>query len=150
MLSVTEVHCPHCGAKGKILLPSQGAILIGPCPNCDEMVAVFCGNGLPLDKDTMTGGTIQEKHRHLMETLTTFLDLSIRETLKQQAGDDDSESETELEPFELRFDAPEHDEDLDVSSAPPSRISEGELQSFRDIDLKFLDDKAYFDSIFGR
>lgn len=147
MLSVTEVHCPHCGAKGKILLPSQGAILIGPCPNCDEMVAVFCGNGLPLEKETMTGGTIQEKHRHLMEVLTTFLDLSIRETLKQQIGDADGE--TELEPFELRFDASESESSADQPSAPPSRISEGELQSFRDIDLKFLDNKAYFDSIFG-
>lgn len=147
MLSVTEVHCPHCGAKGKILLPSQGAILIGPCPNCDEMVAVFCGNGLPLEKEVMTSGSLQEKHRHLMETLTTFLDLSIRETLKQQAGEEGGA--VELEPFELRFDMPETEDAADQTTAPPSRISEGELQSFRDIDLKFLDNKAYFDSIFG-
>jgi hypothetical protein len=147
MLSVTEVHCPHCGAKGKILLPSQGAILIGPCPNCDEMVAVFCGNGLPLDKDVMTSGTVQEKHRHLMEVLTSFLDMSIRETLKQQSGakdGSDGEGEIDLEPFELKFEPGESE------AAAPASITDADVRTFRDVDLKFLDNKTYFDSIFRK
>lgn len=145
MLSVTEVHCPHCGAKGKILLPSQGAILIGPCPNCDEMVAVFCGNGLPLDKEVMMSGSNQEKHHHLMEVLTSFLDMSIRDTLKQQTNPENGEfsEDGELDPFELKYSTEE-------SPAEPVTISEDDVQTFRDVDLKFLDNKEYFDSIFRK
>jgi len=74
MVSFTNVECPHCGAKGKIITPPVGAIIVGPCPACKDMVAIFCGCVLPLDTTTMNAESIEERRRHLLEVLTRFLD----------------------------------------------------------------------------
>jgi len=135
MLSIAEVQCPHCGARGRLLLPSHGAILIGPCPQCQEMVAVFCGTGLPLEKEIMVDGSKEEKHAHLMEVLTSFLDRSIAQTLEQ------SEEGAQFE--ELTDDAVEDEiEEVDAG------ISDDELDQFRNVSLNMLDDKEYFEKVF--
>ena len=138
MLSIAEVECPHCGARGKLILPSQGAVLIGPCPRCQEMVAVFCGMGLPLDKAIMTEGSQDEKHAHLMEVLTSFLDHAIAETLAQhdkEGGEEGAEDAAEFDESTPRGD---------------EVISGEEFDRFKSEDLKLLDDKDYFNAIFKK
>jgi len=73
MLSIVEVKCPHCGAEGRIMLPPMGSIILGPCPECSEMVVVFCGRVLPLDKEIVTEGSIEQRKAHLLQVLTQFL-----------------------------------------------------------------------------
>ena len=69
MFPVIEVQCPYCKATGQIMTPPLGSIIVGPCPRCNEMVLLFDGTVLPLDKDIISEGTAEEKKQHLLETI---------------------------------------------------------------------------------
>ncbi|MBI5095813.1 MAG: hypothetical protein HZB26_25695 [Candidatus Hydrogenedentes bacterium] len=152
MISLIEVICPHCGARGQITLPPVGAIVIGPCPQCEELVVVFCGKVLPLDKETMVYGSPEQKREHLMTVITGFLE----EKLAQ-----------------ISFDVPEDDEALTAetrgeashgastpeieggslpsrsSDAGPTVISTQDVEHFVNDELALLDNKDYFRAVFG-
>jgi hypothetical protein len=131
------------------MLPPVGTIIVGPCPECQELVVVFCGNVLPLNKETMLNGAVQEKREHMMAVLTQFL----RERITQMIGDDsempqeepvqEAESETPVPEFgrsETRV------RDKTVSRAP---ITKNDLDTFSNVELKLLDNRDYFKAIFG-
>ena len=150
MLSMVEVKCPHCGVRGQILLPPLGAIIVGPCPNCDEMVVVFCGKVLALDKDVMMKGTATEKHDHLMGILVDFLESRVTRVVDQLSPDMADG---------LRDYAPEAQDTPDTpapeeASAPAEnlevvpRITDTELDEFVQFELPRLDNKDYFRAIF--
>lgn len=156
MLSLIEVKCPHCGAQGQIMLPPLGAIIIGPCPECEGMVVVFCGRVLPLDKEIMTEGNIAEKRDHLMEALNRFLRERIERLFAQAAttaekiNDDRDELEHRLldEADEMGL---EHAEAERPQQGPRKLIvpiSQEEFDSFINTDLSLLDNKEYFKAVF--
>lgn len=133
MLTLIEVQCPHCGARGQIMVPPVGAIIIGPCPQCNELVVVFCGHVLALDKETMENGTTENRRDHLLEVLTEYL----QDKIAKLIGDPE---EIELDQGDIEeLGAPQKLEDI---------ISQVELERFTDVDLRLLDNKAYFNSIF--
>jgi len=147
MLSLIEVQCPHCGARGQIMVPPVGAIIIGPCPQCSELVVVFCGHVLPLDKNIMEADDVHEKREHLLGVLTEFLQDRIYKLLTEE-DDFSMSSQSELPDDTAVADAVESYErgaDRDEQTQP---ISESELERFMDVDLKLLDNKAYFKSVF--
>ena len=153
MLSMIDVKCPHCGACGQIMVPPLGAIIVGPCPQCTEMVMVFCGRTLPLDKGLLTGASSEEKRDHVMDMLTGFLRGRVDELVDQI-----NDSETIMSHDDAcRQDAGTPDDLLDGDSVGPDAgdgvhegvISERDLCQFRQIDLKLIDNREYFDSIFG-
>ena len=135
MLSLIKVECPHCGARGQIMVPPVGALIIGPCPQCNELVVVFCGNVLALDKETMENGTTDDRRDHLMEVLTDFLEDHVAALFYDDV--ELIEGHSEETGGELK---------LEGQTSP---ISQDELERFRDIDLKLLDNQAYFKSVFG-
>ena len=141
MLSLVEVKCPHCGAQGQIILPPLGAIVIGPCPECDEMVVVFCGRAMPLDKDTMTTGNAEEKQNHLMDVLTAFLDDRTKRLFDDASDRDDPNEDERAGSTPLGKIIPHED-------TPKELISEAELDSFRSVDLRLIDNEDYFKAIF--
>ena len=141
MLSLVEVKCPHCGAQGQIVLPPLGAIVIGPCPECDEMVVVFCGRAMPLDKDIMTKGSAEDRQNHLMDVLTAFLDDRTKRLFEDatdldDANEEESSDSTPLGKIILQGDASKE------------LISQAELDSFRSVDLRLIDNEDYFKAIF--
>jgi hypothetical protein len=163
MLSLIEVQCPHCGARGQIMMPPVGAIIIGPCPQCNELVVVFCGHVLPLDKQIMESGNLDERREHLLSVLMEFLQDRIGKLMSEEAeaaaesqGDGESIEESETQ------------ETAAVSGAVPaatgaealsdeqkrhgalSPITQSELERFASIDLKLLDNGAYFKSVFEK
>ncbi len=140
MLSVIEVKCPHCGAQGKIVLPPLGAIIIGPCPECQGMVAIFCGNVLPLDKEIMLRGKVDEKREHMLEVLGLFL----HERVEQMFDEKEDEADL-LMPHPPALDAAPPTLDSPVKTP----ISQSELDSFLNTDLRLIDDKEYFKAVFG-
>lgn len=147
MLSLIEVQCPHCGARGQIMIPPVGAIIIGPCPQCKELVVVFCGHVLPLNKEIMMGDCNEERREHLLSVLTGFL----RERVEKLLGDDaPAQEEEEEEDFDL---LPEESDGLhllgEVEPHDLDPITQGEFDRFTEIDLKLLDNGAYFNSVFG-
>jgi hypothetical protein len=156
MLSLIEVTCPHCAAQGQIMLPPLGAIIIGPCPECHGMVAVFCGKVLALDKEIMTEGLTSEKRGHLNSVLGTFL----QDRIDRLFSDEDVD---EI----VTFDHADEDADDDESNPHPERpaetglgridvygntqvapITSEELESFKNVDLRLLDNPDYFKAIF--
>jgi len=145
MLSLIEVKCPHCSARGQIILPPIGSIIIGPCPECQELIVVFCGRVLPLDKEIMQNGSFDERREHIMEILTDFLreridKLVIEEAEVREKAASIKENAEEEEPEQT----PKAAEFL---SGPA--ISQEDIETFKNAELPLLDDKDTFESIFG-
>ena len=152
MLSLIEVKCPHCGVQGQIMLPPLGAIIVGPCPECQGMVTIFCGRVLPLARDIMLQGAPQEKRDHLFSVLSGFLEDRIDRLFTRP--DDEVESpdgllaEDLLEQFENE---PGEMVRLSASSygaGGEMPISQEELDVFTNVDLKLIDNQEYFRAVF--
>ncbi len=143
MLSLIEVKCPHCGAHGQIMLPPVGTIIIGPCPECQGLVVVFCGHVLPLTKEIMLQGAISEKREHLVSVLTQFIRDRVELMIAEESATDDTMSE-DAEPTQSA--APTEEKTPHVVHAP---ISDEEIMSFSKVELKLLDDSDYFKAIFN-
>ncbi len=79
MQPVIEVQCPFCDARGQIVTPPVGAIIVGPCPRCSELVLLFCGAVLPLDKEVILNASSDEKKAHLTETIMDLVVKRIEE-----------------------------------------------------------------------
>jgi len=150
MLSLIEVTCPHCGAHGQVMLPPVGTIIVGPCPECQGLVVVFCGQVLALQKETMLHGSREEKCDHMLAVLTDFLRDRISQMITDdtaQAGDVPPENKGGLI----------SDADLEMAPVEPIKhvaskavpITEQEYSTFANVELKLLDNKDYFRSIFG-
>jgi len=125
-------------------MPPLGAIIIGPCPKCEELLIVFCGQVLPLDKDIVMSGTPREKHEHLMGVLTEFLEERVADLVRQttpeaEGEEDDYDDEVEESEIEAEVDTPE-DEEI---------ITQPEIDQFVQVDLNLLDNKDYFKAVFG-
>ena len=78
MAQLLNVRCPHCDTLGQILLPPPSGIIIGPCPECQELVVVFMGHLLPLDKTLLENCSMKDQRNHVYEVISEFL----REGLK--------------------------------------------------------------------
>jgi hypothetical protein len=145
MLSLVEVKCPHCGAKGQIVMPPLGAIIIGPCPKCEELLIVFCGQVLPLDKEIVMHGSPRDKHEHLMGVLTDFLEERVADLVRQTTPDADDESDwsPSVDDPELGLDGSEH------PATAEEDISQKEVEQFVNVDLNLIDNRDYFRAVFG-
>jgi len=153
MLSVIEVKCPHCGVKGQIILPPLGSLVMGPCPKCEGLVLLFCGRALAIDRDVMYEGTFEEKREHLMTVLMDALEKSIAQLAAEVAAPtDDAHAEADAElaggPLDAPIDAARFGRRRESPDAPP--ITQAEVEQFVETDLKRIDDRAYFRSIFSR
>lgn len=151
-MSMVEVRCPHCSVRGQIVLPPMGAIIVGPCPNCNELVVVFCGRVLPLQKSIMVDGTPEQKYDHLRSVLVEFIDDRVRKVVSQLTpevteGLHDYSPEAQA--------APESSDDgthSDIMTAEPESknppISRSEIDAFLRFDLPRIDNKDYFRAVF--
>ena len=151
MLSLIEVKCPHCGAQGQIMMPPLGAIIVGPCPQCEEMVVVFCGAVLALEKEVLVNGSPIEKREHLLEVLNTFLQdrverLFTNSETAEAEQDDVAALEAELQQDEVAQEAP-----APTRQRTPKRpgITDNEFEAFIQTDLKLIDNAAYFRAMFS-
>lgn len=150
MLSLVEVRCPHCGAKGQIVMPPLGAIIIGPCPKCEELLIVFCGQVLPLDKGIVMHGTPREKHEHLMAVLTEFLEDRVADLVRQTTPEEAGADTDEYLDIDADGAAADFEAELPRPASPEGpRISENEVEQFIKVDLNLLDNKDYFKAVFG-
>ena len=140
MLSVIEVKCPHCGANGQLMVPPLGSIIVGPCPECRELVAVFCGHVLPLDKKIMINGTSDARREHLMAGITDFLDSRIAKLI-----DDSSDNSECVANHQFGNDVQYFDDD----EVTEGIISDDEIEHFKDTELQLIDNKDYFELFFS-
>lgn len=129
------------------MVPPVGAIIIGPCPQCSELVVVFCGHVLALDKETMENGSTDDRREHLLGVLMEFLHDRISRLLSDDVELLESEPGEEVAETDDAYASgnPSFDENRQAEKSP---ISQTELERFTDVDLKLLDNKAYFKSVF--
>ena len=153
MLSLIEVQCPHCQARGQIMLPPLGSIIVGPCPECNKLVAIFSGKVLPLDQEIMQQQEVEAKKDHLRQILGNFVEDRVEKLFSRMEQQHDFDEEGFPESEEGMFtdaDASElTDKRIDIfGNQPQGVISHEEVQTFVDIDLKLLDNKEYFKAVF--
>ena len=156
MLSLIDVRCPHCGARGQLMLPPLGALIVGPCPECREFVVVFGGRVLPLDKDVMLGSSFDERREHLMAVLTSFLEERVVRLLEEASSKELPEPDEDIEELDEILDEEEEMVEPLVEEPAPrmpetgkGTISAREVDSFVQVDLKLLDNQDYFKAVFG-
>ena len=122
------------------MVPPLGAIIVGSCPECSELVAVFCGHVLPLENKIMSDGTSEERQKHLMTTITNFLEDRIAKLVEETTGSSE-------------FVASHHfgsDVKHSTQESPSNEfISDDEFEHFKDTELQLLDNKDYFELFFS-
>jgi hypothetical protein len=144
MLSVMHITCPHCGSKGQVMVPPQGAIVIGPCPECSEFVCVFCGSALPLERDILLHGSSGDKRAHLMGVLSDFLEERVTDLIDQVSAsmeEMDGQGAPGPEVFQAASTQDPEVDDMEISSQ--------EFQDFVERELPQLDNADYFRAIFS-
>ena len=146
MFPVIEVECPYCKATGQIMTPPLGSIIVGPCPRCNELVLLFDGTVMPLDRDIIAEGTPEEKKQHLLEAIVDMAaakidelidsgELGTRNSGGQNAGRATTSDAKRVTPSIQNADAP--------------YISRQDVRDFINIDLHLIDSKDYFDKVFA-
>lgn len=146
MFPVIEVQCPFCKTMGQIMAPPLGSIVVGPCPRCGEMVLLYDGTVMPLDKEIIGEGTPEEKKHHLLETIVEMVAVKVDELI--ESGD------IEVEPKargRKRGNSSKrrrvHPSVTDKNALP---ITREDIRDFINIDLHLIDSKDYFDRIFRK
>ncbi len=129
------------------MVPPVGAIIIGPCPQCTELVVVFCGHVLALDNETMENGSTDDRREHILGVLMEFLQDRISRLLSDDVELLEGERGEEVAETDDAYASgnPSFDENRQAGKSP---ISQTELERFTDVDLKLLDNRAYFKSVF--
>lgn len=135
------VVCPHC--KSHRIITSRvpkDVVAVMPCPNCHELAVLFREKIIPIDRRILEEGTKEERTHHLAQVITEFLEAGI---LPFQERDGD---------FQSSLDDRDGADDLDGipdDLAELDPISDKEAEKFARVDLKCLDDAAYFRRHFG-
>ena len=71
---MSEVTCPHCG-KTRIMttrIPRDVVVML-PCPECHELVVLFRGKAIPLNREVLQNGTKEERRNHIAEIVEECL-----------------------------------------------------------------------------
>ena len=136
------------------MVPPVGSVIIGPCPKCSELVVIFCGQALPLDKDVMASDSMEDRREHLLTVLNDFLRERITGILNEEANFEEMQpvDDAEIGDF-IADDAIKDEPDVGfeavVEPEKSVNISQDEVDQFTEVDLKLLDNRAYFKSVFG-
>jgi len=120
-------------------LPKE-VIAVLACQHCEELSVLFRGRVIALNKRVLESGTLEERKEHLADVIAQFLESGMLDF--QAPQDQESQQEEQAPPRPARE---------SVKSAPHQDmpISDQEMERFLTIDLKCLDNPAYFKRIFG-
>lgn len=146
------------------MLPPVGAIIVGPCPECHNMVVIFAGKALALDNDIIQNGNATARRDHIMQVLIAFLEERITKLVaaddrpggEPPAGSVSNETEqdaqeagvgSKLEPSAM--DSEEEEPKINpFGNRTTAPISRSEVDSFVNVELQLIDDKDYFKAVF--
>ena len=138
MLTLMKVQCPHCGIEGQVMAPNAGTLIVGPCPECHRLVAIFAGEALPLDDTIMNGVSIEDKYNHVKKVLFDYVESRVRNcfTLPSDMlpGDADKQAMPPPAPVDP------------LSDRAP--ISEAEMRRFMQQGINELDNPEFFEKLF--
>ena len=136
---MNRVVCPHC--KSHPIITSRvpkDVVAVMPCPSCHELAVLFRNKIIPINRHILEEGTKEERTQHLAQVIAEFLDAGL---LPFQEGNPGFESG-----IDIPSGASDNDGEELVAREP---ISDKEAEKFARVDLKCLDDAAYFRRHFG-
>jgi hypothetical protein len=135
------VVCPHCKTQRIFAArPPKDIVVVMPCPSCQELVVLFRDRVIALNRRIIEQGTREERKRHLADIIDQFLEAGV---LNPEQTEDSAESTATTEEASLAAGQPSPD------SLSKKLITQEELERFLRIDLKCIDNAAYFKKHFG-
>lgn len=138
-----ELVCPHCSGThlNTAQLPTE-VIAVVPCPACQELCVLFRGKVLAVDKRLLRTGTRRQRILHIAELITEFVDSGVIPEANSILNGEGAES----------FAA----NDQEVGKAPSqdrcaggAPISDEEYLLFQQVELRAIDNAAFFRRTFG-
>ena len=138
------VICPHCKNHRLVTtsLPKDVIVVIR-CPACHEYVVLFREKVVAVSRDILKNGSNEERRTHLAQVIDEFLEPD----MFVQSSDPDS-SEKNVESGDETED-PFTELEVGDSGSPTGPISQQEFRHFVQVELKLINDPAYFRKHFG-
>lgn len=135
-----QERCPHCGEPGfqVVRLPKE-VIAVMACNHCHELSVLFRRKIIPIDRRILEAGSFDERKMHLADVIAQFLEAGVL-PFEQVQEDEDAETDDKRR-------APRRPRGRARKKNLP--ISDQEMDRFVRIDLKCIDNPAYFKRIFG-
>ncbi len=126
-------------------LPKE-VVAVMTCQHCNELSVLFRQKIIPLNRSILESGSFAERKDHLATVITHFLEAGMFSF--DSSGPNAGGAMFEL-PQRLRRRRPRRKPAMPVEprDAP---ITEHELNRFVQVDLKCIDNPAYFRKIFGK
>lgn len=141
MSSMIEVKCPHCNARGIIVTPPKGLILIGPCPVCNGLVVLYDQKVIPLDKKLFKKDISELKINQLIELII--------DGIRPHLDEEESEEEERKKPRVKQFSTSRPKVRPSIVNDGAKEITDQEFEDFVKIDLNLIDHPRYFKKFFG-
>ncbi len=141
MLNIVKVECPHCGIEGQLMLPDSSSLIVGPCPECKQLVVIFGGKALALNTSFMAKASQEEAYKHINDVLSAYVRERIDHLFSMASSFNSAPSLSQRAGNGRN----------DTASARPAlpHITSHEMDTFIAEELRLLDDPHYFRSIFG-
>lgn len=143
---MSEVTCPHCG-KTRIMttrIPRDVVVML-PCPECHELVVLFRGKAIPLNREVLRNGTKEERRNHIAEIVEECLPPELFSEVVNwdftDAGLPIAFGDRKVR-RRWRGAAPEED-------GRDRPITDEEVARFRKFELHRIDEPRYFKKYFG-
>jgi hypothetical protein len=153
--------CPKCDSVYTLLIEELNVMVLFKCSDCGQNSLYIAGNVIALDDDMIDEGLEDEKKRHIIETLQVFacefagnvlknvnrvINVNVDVGMGEGGHDDMLQPEGEAEQMK-ELPAVRMYPTVRWQDAP--NIESGEIQDFVRIDLNLIDDKSYFEKVFG-
>jgi hypothetical protein len=145
--------CPHCNNEELATehIPAE-VIAVVSCPACRELVILFRGQAIGLNRTILESGTPEQRKAHLAEILGQLLDSGIlpavanffaAQEAQSMLGENQDECESCHDP---EADNPDDHTEMDIRGM----ITQEEVERFRQVELKRIDNPLYFRRYFSR
>ncbi len=132
--------CPHCGEYGfHFWNLHEDVVAVLTCEACDALSLFFRDRVIPLNKQILESGTLEERKSHLADVIGILLEAGMLNLSIKK-------NDLERLPEEKR--QRERPRDADAG-ARKGLISDREVERFLRIELNRLDNPAYFKRFFG-
>lgn len=135
------VVCPHCKShRASTASVPKEVVVVMPCPSCKEWSVAYRDKVVALKREVLMSGTRKARILHLAEVLSEFLEAGVfpgpglDPELRAAFGTDMDQ---------------DFDDDYIDEAEELDPISESEVEKFTRIDLKCIDNSAYFRRHFG-
>ena len=134
------IRCPHCKARqiftGEV---PKHVVIIMPCPVCHELMILFQGKLVGLNRAVIEHGSRTERVGHLAQIINQFIEAGLFPAGRLEVPDEATDP----------FAAAEQDDAPGRAPAPGVPITRQEVERFVKVELRHLDNADYFREHFG-